>query len=157
MLRTQCRAWHLMLQHISTKKGSGFMNRKKVIVLLAAVVILAVSGVWIAKLFVRVCKSIAHDMRCAWSLAGINGTTGEPIDTNCNGNNTKQEKQRSNIAGDNRESSDTSICESLERIFPFHDMRFTRCRSLLLIKNYKTQPPAKPVAQLVKEPSAFAS
>ena len=43
-------------------------------------------------------------------------TTGEPIDTNCNGNNTKQEKQRSNIAGDNRESSDTSICESLERI-----------------------------------------
>lgn len=42
--------------------------------------------------------------------------TGEPIDTNCNGNNTKQEKQRSNIAGDNRESSDTSICESLERI-----------------------------------------
>lgn len=44
------------------------------------------------------------------------GTTGEPIDTNCNGNNTKQEKQRPNIAGDNRESSDTSICESLERI-----------------------------------------
>lgn len=43
-------------------------------------------------------------------------TTGEPIDMNCNGNNTKQEKQRSNIAGDNRESSDTSICESLERI-----------------------------------------
>lgn len=43
-------------------------------------------------------------------------TTGEPIDTNCNGNNTKQEKQRPNIAGDNRESSDTSICESLERI-----------------------------------------
>lgn len=40
-------------------------------------------------------------------------------------------------------------------LFPFRDMHFTRCRSLLLIKKYKTQPPAKAGGSNCQSPLCF--